>query len=180
MLKQIENITIHFSPHIFSRKGHIKLVVGKGVYDFTRLRLTREEYNSFLIGQNTSPVRFNADNKTYWMFCYKFYKDNDGLDDDAVKALILSRQRLLQDRINRAKTITAAPKIEVKLHRGAISDDIKHLVWQRDRGRCVKCGSQSELQFDHIIPFSVGGASTPENLQILCGTCNRNKKTSVS
>jgi len=180
MLKRVENISIHFSSHLFSRKGHIKLVVGKGVYDYTRLRLTREEYNDFLVGQNTSPVRFYADNKTYWMFCHKFYKDNEGLDDNDVKALLLSRQRLQQDRINRAKTITAAPKIQVKLQRGAIPDDIKQLVWQRDKGCCVKCGSQTELQFDHIIPFSVGGASAPENLQILCGSCNRNKKTSVS
>ncbi|MEI6143973.1 MAG: HNH endonuclease signature motif containing protein [Candidatus Berkelbacteria bacterium] len=155
-------------------------MVGKSIHDFRSFRLTREEYSSFLAERHETPFQFCIGNKNYWLFENKFYKDTDDLDHESVKALILSRKRLQQDRINRAKTITAAPKIQAKLQRGAIPDDIKQLVWQRDKGRCVKCGSQSELQFDHIIPFSVGGSSAPENLQILCGACNRNKRVSVT
>jgi 5-methylcytosine-specific restriction endonuclease McrA len=59
--------------------------------------------------------------------------------------------------------------------RGAIPDDLKQYVWQRDAGRCRHCGGQYELQYDHIIPVTIGGAMTPENLQILCGPCNRRK-----
>lgn len=180
MLTKIDNISIHYIPHLFSKKGHVRLIRGKYFYNYPKLRLTREEFNLFTNEHGISPFRFITDNKIYWLFGGRFYKDSDGLDSDEVRALLLSRQRLKAERINRAKTITAAPKIETKSWRGAIPEDIRMLVWQRDGGRCVKCGSQSELQYDHIIPFSVGGASTHENLQILCGTCNRAKKTSVS
>lgn len=63
--------------------------------------------------------------------------------------------------------------------RGAIPDDLKRYVWQRDRGRCRQFGSNIELQFDHLIPLAFGGATTEQNLQILCGPCNRRKGASI-
>lgn len=53
---------------------------------------------------------------------------------------------------------------------------VKTMVWDRDKGHCVKCGSIENLCFDHIIPFSKGGTSKdPKNIQILCEKCNLNK-----
>ena len=52
---------------------------------------------------------------------------------------------------------------------------LRTAVLDRDGWRCVQCGSQEELQLDHIIPYSRGGATTYENLQVLCGHCNREK-----
>lgn len=63
--------------------------------------------------------------------------------------------------------------------RALIPDDVKLLVWARDGGVCVKCGSREQLQFDHVIPHSRGGADTPENLQILCRACNLAKSASL-
>ena len=74
--------------------------------------------------------------------------------------------------------LEAAPTQPVK--RGAIPEDLRLLVWQRDAGKCVKCGSNSELQFDHVIPVALGGATSEENVQVLCGPCNRKKGASVS
>ena len=56
---------------------------------------------------------------------------------------------------------------------------IRLRVWDRDKGRCVKCGNYKNLQFDHIIPISKGGASTIENLQILCSKCNGKKYNKI-
>jgi hypothetical protein len=56
-----------------------------------------------------------------------------------------------------------------------ITEAVRSVVYHRDGGACVDCGSIDELQFDHVIPFSKGGADTVENLRILCGPCNRRK-----
>jgi len=48
-------------------------------------------------------------------------------------------------------------------------------VWNRDRGRCVECGSREKLEFDHIVPLSRGGSNTTRNIQLLCEPCNRGK-----
>lgn len=48
-------------------------------------------------------------------------------------------------------------------------------VFERDAYRCVLCGDWRELQVDHRIPESKGGLTCLDNLQTLCGTCNRKK-----
>ena len=57
----------------------------------------------------------------------------------------------------------------------AIAKDVKIEVAARDGGWCRQCGSNKELHFDHVIPWSKGGANTADNIQLLCGTCNRRK-----
>ena len=57
----------------------------------------------------------------------------------------------------------------------AIPQDVKIEVAARDGGRCRQCGSNKELHFDHVIPWSKGGPNTVDNIQLLCGTCNRRK-----
>jgi hypothetical protein len=63
--------------------------------------------------------------------------------------------------------------------REPIPDDVKDIVWRRDAGKCVKCGSQEKLEFDHIIPVSKGGSNTARNIQILCEKCNRSKSDHI-
>lgn len=63
--------------------------------------------------------------------------------------------------------------------REPIPQEIMDQVWNRDGGKCVKCGSQEQLEFDHIIPFSKGGATKYRNLQILCKSCNIDKSNSI-
>jgi hypothetical protein len=63
--------------------------------------------------------------------------------------------------------------------RSVISDDVKMLVWVRDGGACVNCGSKNKLQFDHIIPVAQGGSDTAENIQVLCAPCNLRKSANI-
>jgi len=57
----------------------------------------------------------------------------------------------------------------------SIPQDVKIAVAARDGGRCRRCGSTADLHFDHVIPWSKGGANTVANIQLLCGPCNRRK-----
>lgn len=66
-----------------------------------------------------------------------------------------------------------------EVRRQSIPDEVKMLVWQRDGGRCVKCGSREDLEFDHIIPLSKGGSNTARNIQLLCAKCNRSKGANI-
>jgi hypothetical protein len=59
--------------------------------------------------------------------------------------------------------------------RRAIPRAVQREVWERDQGRCVECGAQDRLHFDHVIPFSRGGSNSVRNVQILCERCNLSK-----
>ena len=64
--------------------------------------------------------------------------------------------------------------------RAAIPEDVKLVVWARDGGACVRCGSKAELHFDHIIPVAKGGGNTAANIQVLCQTCNLKKSDKIA
>ena len=65
-------------------------------------------------------------------------------------------------------------------HSRLIPADVKLEVWKRDNGRCVECGSQDNLHFDHIIPYSKGGSSlVAENIQLLCARHNLEKRDKI-
>ena len=61
-----------------------------------------------------------------------------------------------------------------------IPTEIKKIVWERDKGKCVICGAKDELHFDHDIPYSKGGTSiTAENVKILCARHNIQKSDNI-
>lgn len=61
-----------------------------------------------------------------------------------------------------------------------IPTHVKVEVWKRDQGKCVICGSQKNLHFDHEIPFSKGGSSASvENVRLLCARHNLEKSNKI-
>lgn len=79
-----------------------------------------------------------------------------------------------------ASTTDAKPFAKpVSFLRKAIPAAVFKAVWERDGGRCQwptgaghVCGSDFQLQADHEIPVAWGGASTVENVRILCRAHN--------
>lgn len=65
-------------------------------------------------------------------------------------------------------------------HPRVIPTPVKVEVWKRDKGKCRACGSDLNLHFDHIIPYSKGGSSlVADNIQLLCSKCNIAKKDRI-
>lgn len=64
--------------------------------------------------------------------------------------------------------------------RNPIPENVKLVVWVRDRGSCVLCGSQQDLHFDHVIPVAKGGGNSEQNIQILCKLCNLKKSDKIA
>jgi hypothetical protein len=55
-------------------------------------------------------------------------------------------------------------------------------VVRRDNHVCQACHQyvpDTELEFDHIIPYSKGGPTTVANIRLLCQACNRKKSDSL-
>jgi hypothetical protein len=57
----------------------------------------------------------------------------------------------------------------------SIGEQLKSHVLERDGHACVYCGATSELEIDHIIPYTAGGATTAKNLVVACCRCNVRK-----
>ena len=93
----------------------------------------------------------------------------------------LSRQErriALEERQASEAALAAAERLQTAAalpRREPIPTRVKNEVWRRDQRRCVECGSQERLEFDHIIPLSRGGSNTARNIQLLCERCNRSK-----
>jgi len=59
-----------------------------------------------------------------------------------------------------------------------IPKSVRQRVLIRDNYRCVKCSSQKDLQFDHIVAVANGGSNEEDNVQLLCKRCNLRKGVS--
>ena len=114
-------------------------------------------------------------------YCVDFFNKKDTeAEKKKIRDKMLEKQRkkLLEKEVldELIKEGLMFPDAEKRPH---IPREVVDAVWRRDKGRCVYCGSNKELQLDHIIPFSKGGATTFENLQLLCRTCNNKKSNNI-
>jgi len=56
---------------------------------------------------------------------------------------------------------------------------VRRAVYERDGGRCAfvsgsgrRCGERAFLEFHHVVPYSLGGEATVENIQLRCRAHN--------
>jgi 5-methylcytosine-specific restriction endonuclease McrA len=89
-----------------------------------------------------------------------------------------SSERITFDMVTQAlKTMESDEQANQR--REAIPSEVKREVWRRDEGKCAKCGSRENLEYDHIIPVAKGGSNTVRNIELLCEACNRSKSDSI-
>jgi hypothetical protein len=68
-----------------------------------------------------------------------------------------------------------APSSDAHRDSRTVPQAVKIAVFARDGGKCKECGATTYLEYDHIIPLSRGGATSINNLQLLCRRCNSKK-----
>src|SRR5688572_1488224 len=62
----------------------------------------------------------------------------------------------------------------------AIPAAVRRAVWARDGGRCTftsasgrRCDARRGLEYDHVVPFALGGTSTAEGVRLRCRAHNQ-------
>jgi len=176
MIRRDPTARFEYAPsgcNLFAPTG-IRLRAGNSTWG----AITQKQHEEILVYQQTRAVvvgTLREKARTYWMFQGQIYWEDEGYKPDEVTALILDRKDRKERRVSSAMA-KVVMRDDPSLHtREAIPDDVKLLVWQRDGGKCVQCGSQSNLEYDHVIPVAKGGSNTARNIQLLCESCNRAK-----
>ncbi|WP_029042332.1 HNH endonuclease [Cucumibacter marinus] len=100
---------------------------------------------------------------------------------DAIKAVCLDRVNIVSE----YDRVIHSPSFEMKLPSVvSLKSYVKPArhpaftrfnVFLRDRFQCQYCGSREDLTFDHVIPRSLGGRTTWDNVVAACAPCNLKK-----
>ncbi len=112
-----------------------------------------------------------------WGVLYNKYKDTS-LDTDRLEA---ETARLMADsEVQNKKGIYhyLLDGKEKHLNLRAFSSDEARSAYEKQGGICPICNKHfgiDDMEADHIVPWHRGGRTTPDNLQMLCRDCNREK-----
>jgi hypothetical protein len=115
-----------------------------------------------------------------WGLLYNDYKD-DRLDPRKIEAEISA---LMEDEdVTSKKGIYKyiLTRKEKYLSVRPFSNNQRREAYERQKGICPKCTPPnnhykiSEMEADHITPWSKGGKTTSDNCKMLCSDCNRRK-----
>jgi HNH endonuclease len=173
MLRDVKNV--RFARRLSLFGWRYVLVQGEKPFEVVWRR------RSFELIQTEQAVRpielFEREGRTYWLFEDRVVWEDDELESEDVLALVRERQRRADRKLERAHAALAGEVAERR--RQPIPREARLAVFKRDGGRCVECGSNFDIQYDHVIPIALGGADTVENLQILCAPCNQAKGSTL-
>jgi hypothetical protein len=102
--------------------------------------------------------------RQWWWWRNAFYWESGDYGPEGVAALLMMLERDDEQGI----------EWELDAHLAEpIPEDVKRLVYERDMGRCLVCGSDELIQYDHVVVSSMGGGNEPQNIRLLCARCNR-------
>lgn len=138
---------------------------------YRRANAERAARGFTLVGRDGDRVLWWSEQGCYW--------GDPELTAEDVELLLWNRQRRQSSQLERLRKIRVRSEELDAARRERIPDEVRALAWERDDGRCVRCGAEDDLQFDHVIPVAKGGGTDVENIQVLCGDCNRAKSASI-
>src|ERR1700722_1183751 len=144
------------------------------------LRYTTPELEALLFETVDTPVLVLAyGERQYWLFKNRTDWDDEGLAPEDVEALVAEKERRRAQRLERAHHALKTQNQPREMRRGPIPRALRKAVWERDGGACVDCGSKFDLQWDHVLPFSKGGATNEANICVRCSACNLAKSDEI-
>ncbi len=126
------------------------------------------------------PKRRKEMKNVEWGFLYNKFKDKK-LDASELEKQITRLMR--DDDVSNKKGIYEylLDGDEKHLNIRTFSDDIKTSAYEKQNGICAHCKKHfniSEMEANHIIPWSKDGKTNKDNCQMLCKKCNRAKGNS--
>lgn len=113
--------------------------------------------------------------KGIWSFNGLFELVDSWQESDGTRQVFRFKLSLTQDQADTGSALS-------KTAEGSrmIPSEVKRQVYERDQGKCSLCGSNNELHFDHILPYSKGGTSNlAANIQLLCARHNLQKSDRI-
>ena len=123
---------------------------------------------------------FKKEIKGFVILCCNAFFEVRGLySKEDAELLVREKIRKSKSKVNYLKFRQETPEAELEYERQPIPEAVRNEVWRRDLGKCARCQSVRNLEFDHIIPMSKGGSNTTRNIQLLCETCNRQKSNDI-
>lgn len=178
MLRAVENAGFE----AVGGRGRRRWVFRTGALESDRA-LGSRELARLLAEQEHHPVAVLQDgDRTWWMARGQVFSERAGLEAGDVAALLAERDDRASRRLERAHALRSrqqTPPVGPPPRR-SIPRDLRLQVWERDGGRCTACGAEFDLQYDHVIPVALGGATSEQNLQLLCGPCNQRKGSAIA
>lgn len=123
-----------------------------------------DDYREFFVIKLLNEAGYN---KNHWYFKLSYINELEFMLDFLLSFIEEDFNPIIEDSEDNNNKDRSIPK------------DVKISVWRRDLGKCVECGSNEKLEYDHIIPVSKGGSNTERNVQLLCEKCNRGKSDSI-
>ena len=116
-----------------------------------------------------------------WGLLYNRYKGRSYNTNELEEEI---RRLMLDDDVTKKQGIIPyvlsdkTPTDEKHLSIRAFTESQKMQAYEKQKGICKHCGlhfSYENMQGDHILPWSQGGHTTIDNLQMLCRNCNGSK-----
>lgn len=107
------------------------------------------------------------------------------------EAIAQRRKKYLQSENGKNADFRGSMKRRSYKHKVSFRPIERTTILNRDNWECQMCGCKvhdrntghwntpDKANIDHIIPISKGGNSEPDNLQVLCRTCNLSKKDKI-